>query len=38
MLQKHPFYPPTLIRMVLQFIFDACHEKLAEVEANIVFP
>lgn len=29
---------PNLIRMVTQFIFDACHEKLAEIEANIVFP
>ena len=29
---------PNLIRMVSQFIFDACHEKLAEIEANIVFP
>jgi len=29
---------PNLIRMVAQFIFDACHEKLAEIEANIVFP
>lgn len=29
---------PGLIRMVAQFIFDACHEKLAEIEANIVFP
>jgi hypothetical protein len=29
---------PGLIRMVSQFIFDACHEKLAEIEANIVFP
>jgi hypothetical protein len=29
---------PNLIRMVSQFIFNACHEKLAEIEANIVFP
>jgi hypothetical protein len=29
---------PNLIRMVSQFIFDACHNKLAEIEANIVFP
>ena len=29
---------PGLIRMVAQFIFDACHEKLAEIEANIIFP
>lgn len=29
---------PNLIRMVTQYIFDACHEKLAEIEANIVFP
>jgi len=29
---------PNLIRMVSQFIFDACHEKLAEIEANIIFP
>lgn len=29
---------PNLIRMVTQFIFDACHEKLGEIEANIVFP
>lgn len=29
---------PGLIRLVTQFIFDACHEKLAEIEANIVFP
>ncbi|MBS7565335.1 hypothetical protein KHS38_13055 [Mucilaginibacter sp. Bleaf8] len=29
---------PNLIRMVAQFIFDACHEKLANIEANIVFP
>ncbi|MDB5158786.1 MAG: hypothetical protein JWR50_3493 [Mucilaginibacter sp.] len=29
---------PNLISMVSQFIFDACHEKLAEIEANIVFP
>lgn len=29
---------PNLIRMVAQFIFDACNEKLTEIEANIVFP
>jgi len=29
---------PNLIRMVTQYIFDACHEKLADIEANIVFP
>jgi hypothetical protein len=29
---------PNLIRMVSQFIFDACQEKLAEIEANIIFP
>ncbi|MCD8739360.1 hypothetical protein LT679_01990 [Mucilaginibacter roseus] len=29
---------PNLIRMVAQYIFDACHEKLADIEANIVFP
>lgn len=29
---------PNLIRMVSQFIFDACHTKLGEIEANIVFP
>lgn len=29
---------PGLIRLVSQFIFDACHEKLAEIEAAIVFP
>jgi len=29
---------PGLIRLVSQFIFNACHEKLAEIEANIVFP
>lgn len=29
---------PNLIRMVAQSIFDACHEKLADIEANIVFP
>lgn len=27
-----------LIRMVSQFIYDACIEKLGEIEANIVFP
>jgi hypothetical protein len=29
---------PNLIRMVSQFIFDACHKKLADIEANIIFP
>ena len=29
---------PGLIRLVSQFIFDACSEKLADLEANIVFP
>jgi chemotaxis protein histidine kinase CheA len=29
---------PNLIRMVSQFIFDACHEKLTGIEANIIFP
>ncbi|MDN3551581.1 hypothetical protein [Mucilaginibacter aquaedulcis] len=29
---------PNLIRLVAQFIFDACHEKLAEIEGNIIFP
>ena len=29
---------PGLIRLVAQFIFNACGEKLAEIEANIVFP
>ncbi|MEN0052318.1 MAG: hypothetical protein AAGC65_01550 [Mucilaginibacter sp.] len=29
---------PNLIRMVSQFIFDACHNKLVEIEANIIFP
>jgi hypothetical protein len=29
---------PNLIRMVTQYIFDACHEKLGEIEAHIVFP
>ena len=29
---------PGLIRLVTQFIFDACHEKLANIEAEIVFP
>ncbi|MDB5122352.1 MAG: hypothetical protein JWP94_481 [Mucilaginibacter sp.] len=29
---------PNLIRMVSQFIFDACNEKLADIEASIVFP
>lgn len=29
---------PGLIRMVAQFIFDACEAKLAEIESNINFP
>ncbi len=29
---------PGLIRLVSQFIFDACNGKLAEIEASIVFP
>jgi hypothetical protein len=29
---------PGLIRLVSQFIFDACNDKLAEIEAKIVFP
>ncbi len=29
---------PGLIRMVAQFIFTACNEKLAEIEATINFP
>ncbi len=29
---------PGLIRMVSQFIFTACNEKLAEIEATINFP
>jgi len=29
---------PGLIRLVTQFIYDACDTKLAEIEANIVFP
>ncbi len=29
---------PGLIRLVAQYIFNACTEKLAEIEANIVFP
>jgi len=29
---------PGLIRLVSQFIFNACHEKLVEIEASIVFP
>lgn len=29
---------PNLIRMVSQFIFDACSDKLAEIESEIVFP
>jgi hypothetical protein len=29
---------PNLIRMVSQFIYDACEDKLAEIEAEIVFP
>ena len=29
---------PGLIRLVSRYIFDACTEKLAEIEATIVFP
>lgn len=29
---------PGLIRMVAQFIYDACDQKQAEIEAGIVFP
>jgi hypothetical protein len=29
---------PGLIRLVSQFIFNACHEKLAEIESAIVLP
>ena len=29
---------PNLIRMVTQYIFDACENKLAEIEATINFP
>jgi len=29
---------PGLIRLVSQFMFSACYEKLAEIEATIVFP
>jgi hypothetical protein len=29
---------PGLIRLVSQFIFNACHEKLADIEAHIVLP
>jgi len=29
---------PGLIRLVSQLIFDACTQKLAEIEAMIVFP
>lgn len=29
---------PGLIRLVSQFIYTACHEKLAEIEATIIFP
>jgi len=29
---------PGLIRLVSQFIFNACNEKLAEIETSIVFP
>ena len=29
---------PGLIRLVAQFIFNACHEKRVEIEAEIVFP
>jgi hypothetical protein len=29
---------PNLIRLVAQFIFNACNEKLMDIEANIIFP
>jgi len=29
---------PGLIRLVAQFIFDACREKLADIEAHIALP
>ncbi|WP_439697411.1 hypothetical protein ACFGVS_03145 [Mucilaginibacter sp. AW1-7] len=29
---------PGLIRLVTQFIYDACDNKLAEIEGNIIFP
>jgi len=29
---------PNLIQLVAQFIFDACNDKLAEIESEIVFP
>lgn len=29
---------PGLIRLVSQFIFEACHKKLAEIEAAIILP
>lgn len=29
---------PGLIRLTAQFIYDACNQKQAEIEANIVFP
>jgi hypothetical protein len=29
---------PGLIRMVAQFIFNACEDKLNEIESTIVFP
>jgi hypothetical protein len=29
---------PGLIRLVSQYIFNACDEKLREIEASIVFP
>ncbi|MDB5086416.1 MAG: hypothetical protein JWR09_410 [Mucilaginibacter sp.] len=29
---------PGLIRLVSQFIFNACHEKLRDIETSIVFP
>ena len=29
---------PGLIRLVAQFIYNACNEKLADIEAHIVFP
>ena len=38
--QKRQFVTttPGLIRMVSQYIFNACNEKLAEIEAHIVLP
>jgi len=29
---------PNLIAMVAQFVYDACVDKLAQIEAEIVFP